>query len=310
MKDYGIIGDSLDFRQEVFKTLMTPIDGYVDGAMDYCLLKYFLENKSDDEKLLGCFLFGLTYSSTTSLIFWSKYKTLENVTDIEDFYNKVKDQLYFSKDRRRVKYFNQFIPAFKKIKELSTGSFKNYIFNILNKENGDILLLKEITSHWSSFGSFSGFLFFDAFSSLFNKKFTNIEIDWNNKNASRTLIPGIRILLGQDDVSNIHMATQEDIEVFNNYIIEISKEQIWAINDIESALCFYYKIFKKTRYFGYYDRMLEECYLMDDLLKEHGLDIWEARKKVIPAKFRGELDNRWSGVRKNRMDRFLLTGEL
>lgn len=68
---------------------------------------------------------------------------------------------------------------------------------------------------------------------------------------------------------------------------------------------------KKTRYFGYYaDRMLEECYLMDDLLKEHGLDIWEARKKVIPAKFRGELDNRWSGVRKNRMDRFLLTGEL
>lgn len=312
MKDYNIPDDSLEFRFDVFKQLMTPINDYCDGAMDYCVATPIIKNKSLEERLFACFIFSLTYSFSTTLILSEEFSEMKNLKsgNFEKFYNEYQKSLYFSKDRAKLKHLKQVVPSVESVLNVTNGNLSEYV--LPNISEGLEPLFKTITKDWKYFGAFGTYLFFDGIQGFCPEIYkSELQIDWKSGNAKRTLIKGIRILLGKDDESLDRPLSQEELDEYEKAVSSWSKEYGWAMNNIESALCFLYKLFKGTRYFGYYaDRLLEESYFSEELLKKYSIDVWELREETIPNKFRGELENRWRGIRKERMNRFLLLGEL
>ena len=81
--------------------------------------------------------------------------------------------------------------------------------------------------------------------------------------------------------------------------------------NLRFKLYFFRKLFKGSRYLGYYaDRQLVECLnTAEHVQKECGIDIWDYRQRTTPTEFRGEVGG-WDGIRKERYKIFLNTGTL
>ena len=308
MIDYGIPGDSKKLRQQTFAQ-MAIVDkktGYLDGAMDchLCIPYTRLYELSTESLLWAAVLYGLSYSSTTTMRILHKFPTISSAKEgFEEFWASEKDTLYFAPDKRYLKNNNQVIPAIKSIYKVSNHNLKGYLLPILKK--GFDATYTEITKNWSYFGPMGAFLFFDALYD-FLPTFYSDPTTFNWKVMGQTVSEGMAHLLCQDEKIE---DKSYDYDLYDKKVDFLSYKFNLPKIQIESSLCMFRKLFKGTRYLGYYaDRQLEECLLVEKYL-DLGIDIWRCRELTIPEAMRGE-SNDWSGIRKPLTKRFLTTGEL
>ena len=310
MIDFGIPGDSLKLRQKIFKELMTPDSetGYMDGE-DYGLMRPYIEdnNPSLESRLWMAFLYGTCYSCTTTLRFLTAFPTVADVTPkkLKAFWAEKKTSLWYQPDKRYLKNNDQVVPAIKSICQLSDKNLTQYLVPLL-KQGFDVAY-KEIVNKWKYFGPSGAYLFFDVVYAFIPELYSEPEtLDW--KHCGQTVPEGMAHLLGLDEQA-LHQEPF-DIPRYNRKVEKLS-EKGYNKNVIESNLCFLRKLFKGTRYLGYYaDRQLTECRATAQILKEEtGIDIWDYRKRTTPEELRGEIGG-WEGIRKERYQIFLKTGTL
>lgn len=312
MIDFGIPNDSLKLRRRIFKELITPDErtGWIDGATDYNLLTAFCNEQdlSTETRLWMAFLYGMSYSCTTVFRFVTEFPTIATVNSraVKQFWSFYKDELWFQPDKKYLKNNNQVIPSIKSIYQLSHGNLTDYLVPVL--EQGFDTTYQEIIHRWKFFGPMGSYLFFDAIYGLCPELYSEPEhLDW--KNCGKTVPEGMAHLLGLDDQAVGE--TSYDIPLYNKTVDKLSEKYSTPKIVIESCLCSLRKLFKGTRYLGYYaDRQLCECSATAELLKKHcGIDIWDYRAKTCPDYLRGEV-NGWKGIRKERYKIFLTTGTL
>lgn len=310
MIDYGVPGDSKKFRLKTFMKLMTPDEqtGYMDGEV-YQLMRPYAKsrNLSVESRLWMAIIYGLSYSCTTTIRFLEKFPTISDVKpkDLQNFWREKKSTLYFNPDKRYLKNNDQVIPAIKCIYKLSKGNLSSYLLPLL--EQGFDVTYNEILKNWRFFGAHGAYLFFDAIYGMSPELYSDPErIDW--KRCGQTVVEGMATLLGVDE--QIETKTY-DYKLFNEMVDKLAKKTGFPKIVIESNLCFFRKLFKGSRYMGYYaDRDLVECLdTADILVEECGVDIWELREKTTQDTLRGEIHG-WSGVRKEKMKEFLTSGVL
>lgn len=310
MLNTGIPNDSIKLRRKVFSQLMTPDEttGYMDGE-DYELLKPFVQDyKPDVETLLWmCFLYGMSYSCTTTLRFLFEFPTLADVNPklLNLFWKENKKDLWFQPDKKYLKNNDQIVPAIKNMYKVSHKNLSEYLIPLLEK--GFDTTYKEIIKNWSFFGPSGAYLFFDGVYGWCPSLYSDpTNLDW--KNCGQTVGEGMAHLLGLDEQAN----HQEpfDVERYNKNVNMLAVRFQAPKIMIESNLCFFRKLFKGTRYLGYYaDRQMKECLSTAELVSKHcnGIDMWDYRKRTTPEYLLGEC-NDWNDIRKYKYKDFLSTG--
>ena len=279
--------DYKTFRRRSFFELLGT-DDYVDGATDFCLLLPFAEERglSVEERLWLCVLYGISYSQTTTMRVFNEFSTFESINpkELKAFWINNKESLYFNPDKRYLKNNDQVIPAIKSIHKWCGGHLEAKLLEFLNQ--GFEATYKEIQRSWKYFGPHGAYLFFDALYGLCPDLYSDPkELDW--KNCGKTVVDGMAHLLYRDE--DIETGNH-DLNRYNKIVDHIQEKSGRPKVIIESTLCAFRKLFKQTRYMGFYaDRMLEECYSTEKYLDEIGIDIWKYRKDTIPDRFLGEI---------------------
>lgn len=301
--------DNKTLRRKIFLQLLDSSNlGYVDGATDYCLLLPFADeyDLTQEDRIWLAYLYGLSYSGTTAIRFYVEFPSLASIhpKKLNKFWKEQKETLWFNPDKKYLKNNDQVIEAIKGIYKIAHKNIGYYMIPIL--EQGFNVAYKEIQKNWRFFGPHGAYLFFDALYGLCPQLYSDpTHLDW--KNCGKTVGEGMAHLLYLDDAIE---TKQHDYDRYNKMVDKLAEKTGEPKVIIESTLCAFRKLFKGTRYLGYYaDRMLEECYATDKLLDAIGIDIWSYRKQTIPDCLRGETHD-WTGIRKERCKIFLETGKL
>ena len=298
MIDFGIPNDSIKLRHRIFKELISPVDtDYIDGAMDYNLLIPFADDHMADveTRLWMAYLYGLSYSCTTVIRLATEFPSLAAISPgkINAFWIANKEDLWFQPDKRYLKNNNQVIPAIRSLCKVSHKNMGEYLLPTLSQ--GFDTAYHEITKKWKYFGPMGAYLFFDALYGLLPELYQDPDtLDW--KNCGKTVPEGMAHLLGLDEQAVC--GAPYDIPLYNKTVDILVKRYNQPKIIIESTLCAFRKLFKGTRYLGYYaDRQLEECTATAKLLRKHcGVNIWNYRAQVCPDNLRGEVGG-WGGIR-------------
>lgn len=300
-------------RKQLFLQLLTPDEstGYIDGATDYSLLIPFSASQktSREGKYWLAFLYSLSYSCTTAIRMFLEFPSIDNLSskDFNLYWKNNKETLWFNPDRKYLKNMNQVGSAIGNLKKLSKahGGFENYISQML--EQGFDSAYTEIKSKWKFFGPMGAYLFFDAVYGLCPEEYSDpSNLDWNH--SGKTVVQGMAHLLCDEKA----IETKEfDLNRYNKAVDKLAELSSQPKVIIESTLCLFRKLFKCTRYVGYYaDRQLVECNAVADLIKHtYNIDIWKYRELSVKDELRGEIHG-WSGIRKELLTKFVNTGEI
>lgn len=308
-----IPGDSKQHRKQIFLQLSKPDikTGYIDGSTDYCLLIPFAEYQglSQESKLWLAFLYSLSYSCTTAMRLFLEFPDIKGINPkkLKLYWKNNKDSLWFNPDRKYLKNMNQVVEAIKCFYQMQSaaGGVQSYLIPLLNKGFDETYC--HILKHWKFFGSMGAYLFFDAVYGLTPELYTDpTNLDWQH--SGQTVVEGMAHLLYQDEAIETKDYDYKRYNKIVNKLVELTGNPKVII---ESSLCMFRKLFKSTRYFGYYaDRQLEECLATADILEhQYHLNIWSYRALTVPDKFQGERHG-WQGVRKELLTKFIKTGEV
>ena len=136
-----------------------------------------------------------------------------------------------------------------------------------------------------------------------------------NLREARTSRNGLCYALGKDDwVRKKGAATKLSSEQFlwlQTQLKKLYRELVTKYPDVpttywnlETSLCAYYKLFRATRYVGYYiDRQMLEIEKMEKLAPD-GADwnlLWKFRREHFHTSALGEVQG-WHGIRKNLLN--------
>lgn len=308
---YHIPGDTgKPFRRKIVQNLLKG--SYIDGATDYCLLVPYADEAglSTEERVWLAYLYGLSYSCTTAIRMFEAMPDVNQIKGrcLKGFWAAEKPTLYFNPDKKYIKNNDQVIPAIKSVKDdLGGATLLSRIIEVSQEGNSFEGLYKYIQKGWRFFGPHGSYLFLDALYGLCPDVYVDpTRLDWSH--GGKTVVEGMAHMLYQDECIQ---SRQFPLEQYDRAVSKLQEITGQPKVIIESTLCAFRKLFKGTRYVGYYaDRMLEECIFVDNLKGIHTKpDVWALRKASIPRKLRGE-DQGWAGIRKNRMKRWLEQGEL
>lgn len=268
-------------------------------------------NLTDEQGVWLAYLYGLTYSTTTAILIFRQFPRLRCITnrkEIKEFWEENKHRLYFNRDRRYIKNNDQFVDA---IAGLRKFEGKHLYRNIGSMT--DEALYQRIVKNWPYFGRHAAFLFFDVYSKIFFDGECSLSSISNWKEA-RTIAEGLALAVYDDDLyqrAKDKRLTAEDTQKLDSLVLKLEHDCGSNFTDLESTICAYSKLFKGTRYLGYYiDRFQEELiqaannsYPKDDMLL-----LWKLRQRVTPAEYLGEYMG-WSGIRKERCKLWLKEGK-
>lgn len=309
MIEFNIPGDDgKRSRRKTVLEMLTPDMGYIDGATDYCLLVPFAEDRdlSEESRCWLAYLYGLSYSCTTAMRLFLEFPDPDTIKPkhLRKFWQEQKASLWFNPDKKYIKNNDQVIPAIRSLYQQSRPSFGDYILGLLG--NSFDYAYKEIRSHWKYFGPHGAYLFFDAIYGLCPELYSDpTALDW--KNCGKTVSEGMAHMLYRDECVR---TKEHDLVLYNKIVQKLQQKSGQPLVIIESTLCAYRKLFKQSRYFGYYaDRMLEECHATAEILSAFGVDVWNYRERATPNFLLGEKHG-WEGIRKQRTKIYLETGEL
>lgn len=293
---YNRLNDFIEFHNEscLADTIVLPLKEYLR-----------LIGADDKTKENAILFYSLTYSVPSTIILLEKYN--EFISNPNKFHLENKDKLVFQSDRKYVKMNNSFVKAFFEMKKSKV--FNNlYGQKIINFDNA----VKQIENCYF-FGRFSAFLFLETYCCIFDKTCSNNKIDWKN---GSTVTSGLLNVLYRDKEANLWdkerklYINPQWLDCFALSLLDkVSNGKEIAV--LETNLCAYRKLFKGSRYLGYYsDRVLEEIYIILKNYPEHKNSInllFKARENIIPACYLGEKNN-WNGIRKELKKYYLKNG--
>ena len=305
MKDYGIPNDSLEQRMRAFVKLMTPdpLTGYVDGV-GFQLLVPYAKGKTLNQRLLLGVYYSMSYSVTTAIRFFEEFPEITDWKKVEEYWSEEKDSLVFAPDRKYLKNNNQVIVVLKNIYRLSNGDLDGYFTPFL--KSGFETAYREILNNWYGYGPMGAYLFFDTVCGCIPELYSDpAKLDW--KNSGQTVVEGMAHLMGDDELID---TKNYPLDKYDEAVVQLTKLLKAPLVMLESVLCFYRKLFKATRYWGYYaDRELEECLKVDKILQRYNVDVWKLREMSCFNKLRGEV-NGWNGIQKFMLRDYLNTGQV
>lgn len=283
-----------------------------DPSPSQVLALWAEENQlTKDDKTWLSYLYGLTYSTTTAILLFREFPSILDATEEELswFWGNNKHRLYFNRDRRYIKNNNQFVAAITGMREYEICCLYHHLKNLTDEQ-----IYRRIVKNWPYFGRHAAFLFFDAYSKMLKDGECSLS-SISNWNEARTIAEGLA-LATYDDLLYQRIRdkkiTFDDVEKLNTLVAKLEQDCDANFTDIESTICAYSKLFKGTRYLGYYiDRFQEELeQALDNGYPEKDMEsLYRLRKWVTPPEYLGEVSG-WSGIRKERNKLWLKEGKL
>lgn len=266
---------------------------------------------TDEQDVWLSYLYGLTYSTTTAILIFRHFPTLADIPskkELKRFWEGNKSRMYFNRDRRYIKNNDQFVEAIAGLRKFE-GKELSKIIALPDEE-----LYQRIVKNWPYFGRHAAFLFFDAYSKIFYEGECSLS-SISNWNEARTIAEGLA-LATYDDLLYQRVRdkkiTFEDVEKLNALVKRLEQDCGANFTDIESTICAYSKLFKGTRYLGYYiDRFQEELIqaLKNDYPEKDMYVLFGLRARITPNAYLGEFMG-WCGIRKERNKLWLKEGRL
>lgn len=266
----------------------------------------------EEEKTWLSYLYGLTYSTTTAVLIFRHFPSFADISsrrELSQFWKEFKPRLYFNRDRRYIKNNDQFVDAIAGLRKFEGKTLYENLSWLTDES-----IYHRIVKNWPYFGRHAAFLFFDAYSKMLrNGECTLSSI--SNWNEARTIAEGLA-LATYDDLLYQRVKdkklTWNDVDKLNDLVKRLEQDCGANFTDIESTICAYSKLFKGTRYLGYYiDRFQEELdqALNNGYPKGDMAYLTALRGLVTPPEYLGEYGG-WNGIRKDRCKLWLKEGRL
>jgi len=278
----------------------------------YPALKYIAKelNLDEEQRYWLAWLYSACYSGATAYYIFLNFPDYSqvNLKDIEAFWNDKRDSLIFQTDRVYVKSNDAFIRMVYSWKKIC-GSSQSDFFEGLDDYDA---IYRILYRNLFFYKRYSLFLLLEAIHRLTGLQISPTGIPFKEAVSSRN---GLFNALGWDEKVDKPLY-DDDLKILNHYAdnlvdqlnIEFPsiKTDYW---NLETTLCAFRKLFKATRYFGYYiDRQMEEIKVMQKRFKDVNWDIfWKFRREYFSKNMLGELSG-WDGIRKERLRLFLDKG--
>lgn len=285
--------------------------------------RYFLTTQADkDQQVWWVLLYSACYCMGTACVLAEEldYKTLKP-KQLRRFWEENKPRLIFQSDRRYIKNMNQFNDIVAEFIKRSHRQPWSYISQFIkNTPQETYKALYSEVSSWKYYGRFGTILFLYNLNKLLGVELDSTDYDWK---TGKTTTAAIFNAYYEDDKADDFEAdgklTQEQVQFLDTTLQKVIKilkkrypDKVWTIMGVTSDLCSYRKLFKQSRYLGYYvDRQQEELIWLQKQWPEYSAlwqDIWGWRQEFIDPQYLGELQG-WSGVQKERMKSWAERGE-
>lgn len=288
------------------------------------LAKDFLKqrNATKSDVIWWVLLYSACYCMGTACIMYDMldYKTLTD-KDLEKFWEEHKKDLIFQSDRRYIKYMNQFNTIVHDFIERTDRQPWNHLKKFIkdDPQKTYTAMYKEVSS-WKYYGRFGTILFLYNLNKIMGVELDYPKYNWRQGSTTTAAIFNARYKdkrakKFEDDGK----LDPKDIPHLNDYLARIKADlssnypdKTWTVMGVTSDLCSYRKLFKQTRYLGYYvDRQQEELIWLEERwpeMEDTWKRFWKLRKKHIPEEYLGEL-NDWSGIQKERCKAWAERGE-
>lgn len=265
------------------------------------------------EKYELAIFFSITYCVESAIILFEKHREAGRLEEASLL--TLKPLLVFQSDRKYMAMKDSFQRTVRDFYE--THPVAEAFLRKTTKSNGEISLeraIREIQS-WVMYGRFAAFLFLEMFVALAGLPYENTTIDWKNGNTATS---GLLNLFGYDreaayfDQKGTLIRSYEEMDKMLQTVVICVRETGGNANvtQIETSLCAYRKLYKGSRYNGYYlDRMLEELVKYEKLYPELTAELYELRGILFSHKYLGE-KNKWNGIRPKMKKYYLNTGAI
>ena len=282
------------------------------------LRQYCKDHKLNlEERFLVGYLYANSYCVPTTIYLY------ENIdwSDLDTFWETNKPNLIFQSDKRYVKNMNWFVPLMRFYLSELKGNVRALFVEPckdLNPQQRWDLLYNKIMK-WQYFGRFTTFLMLESLQKLGVVKADSYFFDWKRGDTATS---GAMLIEYMDESAikfDASGALGRDDDILLNSLLAIIKNNSKQLKidhltvSIETDLCAFRKLFKQTRYYGYYyDRQLEEIRKYEKTMPEHQATwdlIFKYRKDLLDNTILGELHG-WNGIRPELYSKFANTGEL
>lgn len=280
------------------------------------------EHFTKDDMVWWVLLYSACYCMGTACILQKEldFRTV-NKQQLDTFWANNKHRLIFQSDRRYIKNMNQFNDIVKEFIHRSKRRPWQYLSQFIrdSPEETYHALYKEVSS-WKYYGRFGTILFLYNINKLLGIPMDSDSYDWKNGSTTTSAIFNAFYMDERADSFEKKAKLQPGDEDFLNSFLQklIRKlkkaypEKDWTVMGVTSDLCSYRKLFKQTRYLGYYvDRQQEELMWLEDRWPEYENMwslFWQLRKLCLEHSYLGEL-NGWFGIQKSRMAAWIERGE-
>lgn len=241
--------------------------------------------------------------------------------DLEKYWENNKPKLIFQSDRRYIKNMNQFTEIVWEFLNRSKRHPWKYISQFIrdNPEDTYESLYTEVSS-WKYYGRFGTVLFLYNLNKLVGVPLDSRDYDWKNGSTTTAALFNADYRDDQADAFEKKPVLRPEEKVWldkrlKGLIKALKKhhpEKNWTLMGVTSDLCSYRKLFKQTRYLGYYvDRQQEELATLQANYPEQESvwrDFWRWRKWFISREYLGEVGG-WFGVQKSLCKAWVQRGE-
>ena len=288
------------------------------------VVKGFLkrEKATKSDVVWWVLLYSSCYCVATACVMYKNldFRTLTH-NELEEFWEDNKQKLIFQSDRRYIKNMNQFVEIVEEFLKNSGRNPWGYLKKFIKNDEKATYesMYKEVNS-WKYYGRFGTILFMYNINKLLKIPMNNNSYDWKNGSTTTEAIFNANYMdkraeifknnpaLTSKDINHLNKTLEKIIDDLN----KISPERNWTILGVTSDMCSYRKLFKSTRYLGYYvDRQQEEILQLQKNYPEYNSMwdyMWEDRKNGIDEKYLGE-KNGYVGIQKSRMSAWVERGE-
>ena len=290
-----------------------------DGDCNGQVLKAYADMKglSEQDKFDLTYFYSITYCCASSIFLLNHRDEIHE--DTLSFAEKYKNILVFQSDRKYVRMRDNFYRVLITWQKALYCCAKEYGGRVVVRGTVNTREAIKTAEKWYFFSRFSAYLFIETYCDIFGYGATR-ESGLNYEGDNMTFAGGLFYVFGMDtDAEYVqkHHRLPTDTATFERLISALQNRVIEAGGDdnltkLETSLCAYEKMFKGTRYNGYYaDRMLEEVMKMirNPETRSACEDVLTARAIAIPQKYLGET-NGWNGIRKELKKHYQRQGNI
>lgn len=271
-------------------------------AMRYLVDRFEL---NVEQKYWLAFLYQATYCVPTVYYIYNEFPDYENVDTrrLQWWWQNNKKRLLFQTDRAKVRNFDMFVPMFESYRNLVGRSQEDVFAGLVVKDRQRTYdAVYAFCNNIYYAGRYSLFLYLECMHRLTGLPMVPSGLDLKNAESCRN---GLCYALGLDDWVGEKLDSDQ-YKFLNKQLDKLvadmqAEHKKLPINywNVETSLCAYKKLYRKSRYLGYYiDRLQNEITIMEGRVRD-GVDwqvLWDFRREFFLRRYLGEYRG-YKGVR-------------